>query len=153
MKLLMVPAIACLLLAAPVLADELEDQYRELKAAGAEIPQWLLDELFGPPQEDGSRCAGGDTYQEAAVIPYSACGVFYDSGSTHSASNNYDYESAPDDCPSNFTDLCFNSRDLVYTFTLPHATTVSASTCGETNFDSVSTASWACSTQTTNWWP
>lgn len=136
-KLLLVIAISVLALVAPVLADELEDQYRALKNAGEEIPQWLLDALFGPELDDGSRCHAGDTYEEAAVIPFSICGVFMDSGSTNNFSNDYDFASSPAACASDFTELCFNSRDLVYSFTLPYATTVSASTCGETNFDSV----------------
>jgi hypothetical protein len=126
-------------LAAPVQADELDDLYRSYKNSGDEVPQWVIDGLFGPDQDDGSRCAGGDTYDDAYEIPFVPCGTFTDTGNTHNFARNYDFTTPPGGCynVADFAGPCFDGRDAVYTFTLPGTFTVSASTCNHASYDSV----------------
>lgn len=134
---LLVSALA--FLSGPVLADELGDQYRATKNGGEDPPQWLVDDLFGPNEADGSRSLGGDDFEDAALIPFVPCGSYTDTGNTNNYGRDFDTNEDPEGCyeESDYSDNCFAGKDVLYTFTLPGEFTVSASVCGNTSYDSV----------------
>jgi hypothetical protein len=112
-------------------------EYAHLKANGLPIPASLVLDVFGPQVQGGSR-QGGETWATATPIAFAAGGTYTDSGTTVGSINDVPVGQVPPGlCNTSFyATSSFNAGEVIYTFTLPAAYEVSASTCNTASYDS-----------------
>jgi formylglycine-generating enzyme required for sulfatase activity len=112
-------------------------EYAHLKANNLSIPESLMREVFGSQPQGGAR-QGGESWASATPITFSAGGTYTDSGTTVSAVNDVPVGQLPPGLcnTSFFASSSFGGGDVFYTFTLPAAYEVDASTCNNASYDS-----------------
>ncbi len=122
----------------PVFETAEEAMYYRLKHAGEQIPAWLIEAVFGPGAEPDATRDGGDGPGDAVEITFEAGGSYFDSGTTIGYADNFTSGNPePQYCNTSSYTSSFLGPEAWYTFTLPDAYEVEASTCDMADYDTV----------------